>query len=93
MDTNDELVDETAPQFTPPNSDREEDGDSVYDLDEYSVWNIPNIKAFLDQNDLGKDAIFGTLYHRLGKEKEEKKKLLTQESNEPESVTTSEDTK
>mmetsp|Transcript_26915 Transcript_26915/g.56828 ORF Transcript_26915/g.56828 Transcript_26915/m.56828 type:complete len:1346 (-) Transcript_26915:42-4079(-) len=31
-----------------------------FDMDDYSLWNIANIKTFLDQTDLGKDAIFGT---------------------------------
>ncbi|KAL3775561.1 hypothetical protein ACHAW5_001580 [Stephanodiscus triporus] len=31
----------------------------VYDVDEYSFWNIANIASFLDQRDLGRDAIFG----------------------------------
>ena len=32
------------------------------DIDEYSLWNIANIKSFLDVNDLGQDAIFGTQF-------------------------------
>ena len=31
----------------------------VYDVDDYSFWNIANIASFLDKTDLGKDAIFG----------------------------------
>lgn len=30
------------------------------DVDDYSLWNMANIKSFLDQTDLGKDAVFGT---------------------------------
>jgi len=36
-------------------------------MDEHSLWNIANIKTFVDQTNLGKDAIFGTLYHEYKK--------------------------
>ncbi|KAL7541962.1 hypothetical protein ACHAXR_011403 [Thalassiosira sp. AJA248-18] len=39
---------------------QEEQSSGPYDMDEYSLWNIANIKTFLDQTDLGKDVIFGT---------------------------------
>jgi len=40
--------------------DKREQCSGPYDMDEYSLWNIANIKTFLDQTDLGKDAVFGT---------------------------------
>ena len=32
----------------------------VYNIDEYSLWDIAKIKVFLDVREIGKDAIFGT---------------------------------
>ncbi|KAL9187804.1 hypothetical protein ACHAXT_006182 [Thalassiosira profunda] len=51
--------------------DEEEEDQSTgpLDMDEYTSWNIPNLRAFLEQTDLGKDAIFGTPY--VKKEKRE----------------------
>ena len=40
--------------------DKREQRSAPYDMDEYSFWNIANIKTILDQTDLGKDAIFIT---------------------------------
>jgi hypothetical protein len=43
----------------------QEDGRSsgaVYNVDDYSSWDISSLKSFLDQTDVGKDAIFGTLF-------------------------------
>jgi hypothetical protein len=41
-------------------ADTDEVRDSgVYDIDDYSLWNIANIVSVLDQTDLGRDAIFG----------------------------------
>lgn len=44
-----------------PKTDIDDEGlcARVYDVDEYSFWNIANIASFLDQTDLGRDAIFG----------------------------------
>lgn len=36
--------------------------DATYNIDDYSSWDISSLAAFLDQTDLGKDAIFGTLF-------------------------------
>lgn len=36
----------------------------LFDVDEYTLWNIDNIKRFVDQSDLGKDAVFGTPYYK-----------------------------
>jgi len=41
---------------------RKERSRGLYDLDEYSLWNIHRIKEFLEQDKLEKDAVFGTLW-------------------------------
>ena len=59
----------------------------LYDVDEYTLWNIPNIKLFLDEHTIGKEAIFGTMWNKkssdifglLGKKHGSKPELGPQE--------------
>lgn len=36
----------------------------LYDIDEYTLWNIPNIKTFVDKHTIGKGAIFGDIWNK-----------------------------
>jgi len=47
-------------------TDEEDQSTGLYDVDQYSLWNIANVKRFLDQTDLGKDAIFGAPFKPSG---------------------------
>lgn len=70
-------------------TDEDAQSSGIYDMDEYSLWNIANIKTFLDQTDLGKDAVFGTPWNDGGKlmlENGEEKQNKTQEKRQPEQV-------
>ena len=53
----------------------------LYDPDAYSFWNIPNIRRFLEQEDLAKDAIFGT---PSSKQKENQKEAEHGQEKQPE---------
>jgi hypothetical protein len=53
----------------------------VYDVDDYSFWNIANIASFLDKTDLGNDAIFGMPDKPLSPTYLESENML-QENNE-----------
>lgn len=41
----------------------------LYDIDEVTLWNIPNIKTFVEEHVIGKEAIFGTVWHKQSSEK------------------------
>jgi hypothetical protein len=65
-------------------TDTQNETDSkLYDVDEYTLWNIPNIKTFVDEHSIGKEAIFGTIWHKktsdmlglLGKKQGSKQEL------------------
>lgn len=46
------------------NINEDQPTDGPIDIDDYSLWNMTNIKSFLDQDNLGKDAIFGTVFYK-----------------------------
>ncbi|KAL7550218.1 hypothetical protein ACHAWF_013448 [Thalassiosira exigua] len=50
----------------------EEPSSGVYDMDQYSLWNIATIKSFIEQTELGKDAVFGTPYIGSGGKQEKR---------------------
>ena len=59
----------------------------LYDVDEYTLWNMANIKIFLDEHNIGKEAIFGTIWNKkssdifglLGKKNGSKQELGLQD--------------
>ena len=60
----------------------------MYDVDEYTLWNVPNIKKFVDEHQIGKEAIFGTVWSKkvaehsdLGEKKGSKTELQPQEKD------------
>ena len=61
----------------------------LYDVDEYTLWNMPNIKTFVDEHNIGKEAIFGTIWNKktsemfglLGKKHESKPELQQQQED------------
>lgn len=54
---------ESVEEFHKKNTNSDIEGgqssNAVYDVDDYSFWNIANIASFLDRTELGNDAIFG----------------------------------
>jgi len=57
-------------------TDEGDQSSGLYDMDEYSLWNTANIKTFLDQTDLGKDAVFGTPFNPSARANIDSGKLL-----------------
>jgi hypothetical protein len=47
----------------------ETESKKLYDIDEFTLWNIPNIKVFVDEHVIGKEAIFGTVWQKQSAEK------------------------
>jgi hypothetical protein len=54
-----ESVDEFHAKNTNSDINGDQTSNAVYDVDDYSFWNIANIASFLDRTEIGNDAIFG----------------------------------
>eukprot|EP00578_Thalassiosira_sp_NH16_P022498 CAMPEP_0181091988 /NCGR_PEP_ID=MMETSP1071-20121207/8687_1 /TAXON_ID=35127 /ORGANISM="Thalassiosira sp., Strain NH16" /LENGTH=1231 /DNA_ID=CAMNT_0023174155 /DNA_START=201 /DNA_END=3893 /DNA_ORIENTATION=- len=63
-------------------TDEEDQSCGLYDMDEYTLWNVPNIKQFLDQKDLGQDAIFGNPFNQSSGANLESGKMLLESCEE-----------
>lgn len=66
---------------------------TIYNIDDCSSWDVTSLTAFLDQTDLGRDAIFGTLFKpsaasvlESGNTSDESKENRNQKQEDTESI-------
>eukprot|EP00804_Cyclotella_cryptica_P000429 CCRYP_020670-RB/>CCRYP_020670-RB protein AED:0.04 eAED:0.04 QI:330/0.85/0.75/1/0.57/0.5/8/1053/1250 len=78
-------------EFQNEDSARDQQSESkLSNVDEGTVWNVPNIKKFVDEHNIGNDAIFGTFWNKksfeigglIGKKQVSKNELQQQDPQE-----------